>query len=100
MPPSRLQASLIMAIPHKLIGILASTVATRPVDLPFLAADLAIGSFLPASLEFHFGFQKLRQEGLNRFQGRGFGLPLHGFDDFFAFFPLEMADGNCSTHRC
>src|SRR2546427_6098290 len=40
--PSRLQASFVMSIPYKLIGILASTVATRPVDLPFLAADLAI----------------------------------------------------------
>ncbi len=46
MPPSCLQISFIVPITRKLIGIPASTVPTHPINLPFLAADVAIGSFL------------------------------------------------------
>jgi hypothetical protein len=100
MPPSGLQISLVVSISGKLLGILAPTVSTRPVDLTLLAADLAICSFLPPEFESHFGFQKSCQDGFDGLQGRCFRLLLHCFDDLFAFFSLEMLDRNGYTHRC
>lgn len=97
-PPSRFQRSFVVPLSGELMGIAAPTVATPPVDLVLLAADLAAGSFFPAQFESHFRFQKCGQDGFDGLPGRCFGLLLHGFDDRLAFFPLEMLAQNGYTH--
>lgn len=98
MSPSRLHIPPVVSISQELIGVLASTMPTFPLNFALLTPDMACFSFFPSQLAFYFGFSTSFEDLLDRLQCGLFGLSLDFFDDFFALFPLSGLDGNVSTH--
>ena len=77
-----------MPITDTLVGIVASTLSTVPINLPRLTADSPWLPFLPSQFGLLFGFQKRRDERGDRLQGSRFGLLLYFLEDVCSFLTL------------
>jgi hypothetical protein len=88
-----------MPVSREVMGILASTMPTFPVNFLLMATGSALLSFFSSQLRRHFCFQAGAQHLFHGLSRSFLHLFLHVLNDFLAVFPLETGHRHCSTQR-